>query len=105
MRTHYKVILAAAMLASSFAATAQPAEPNEFTYYASELNTEEGAISVRDRLKVFAKKSCDADFPRGSALRSRINFKRCEVRVVKELVREIDHPILYRVHERAEPRS
>lgn len=105
MRIQYKAILAAAMLASSFTAIAQPVETGDFTYYASELNTEAGAISVRERIHLFAEKSCDEDFPRGSALRSRIDFKRCEIRVVKELVRQIDHPTLYKIHERTDPKS
>lgn len=102
MRLASKFIIAAALLASSFTATAQPSQTDAFTYYASELSTEDGAVMLRDRLQKFAKDACDADLPRGSALRSTIDLERCEIRVVKELVREIDHPILYKIHARTD---
>lgn len=105
MRIHYKAILAAAMLASSFTAIAQPLETGNFTYYTSELNTEEGATSVRARIQLFAEKSCDEALPEGSALRSRIDFKRCEIRVVKELVTQINHPTLNKIHASTDPKS
>lgn len=105
MRLIYKFILAAALLASSLTATAQQAQTDAFTYYASELNTEDGALVLRDRLQKFAKDACEADVPRGSALRSTIDLERCEIRVVKELMREIDHPTLYKVHDRTDPQS
>jgi UrcA family protein len=105
MRIHIKLILAAALLASPFTATAQSADKDQFTYYASELNSEDSAMILHDRIQLFAKDACDADFPRGHALRPTVDFKRCAKRVVKKLVREIDHPTLYDIHTRTDPQT
>ncbi len=99
------VILAGVATLTFMSINAAYAQDREFRYATAELSTLSGAERIYSRIQDTANKLCGEEYGGFRLVTHAPERKRCIDEIVRELVTEINHPQLDRVHAASGRRS
>jgi UrcA family protein len=98
--TTITALLAAGALITMISASPAAASDREYRFAGADLSNASGVEHVYSEIYEIAEEICDEQYDGSRLVRYRAERERCIVEVVDDLVVEVDHPRLSRVHAR-----